>query len=130
MSSEVNPEQRPFVRRNLLTRASQASAVERRAAKAVTADIAERMGRWHLEIARLRGLVEYRRSRGLDPEVRSEIDTLASNIQRHRTAFIEAVNHLPPKVASSGWITDIDRVLCRAAEVVETLRATDVSPMQ
>ena len=106
-------------------RAQQASVTERRAAKAVTTDIKQRLTRWHLEIARLRGLVEWRRWHATDAGLGVEIKALADDIQVHRTAFIKAVSDLPPNVASSSWITDIDRVLCRASEVVETMRLDD-----
>lgn len=105
----------------------QAPAVERQAAQAVTSDIARRLTQWHINIARLRGLVEYRKSREFDAALSAEIEALAADIHEHRTVFIETVGSLPPHLASSGWITDIDRVLSSASEVIETMRATDVA---
>lgn len=124
MTSDVHsevPDRRPAPRQ----RARQAAVAERQTAKAVTADIKRRLTRWHLEIARLRGVVEWRRPHTRDASLGVEINALAAEIHFHRTAFIEAVSALPPNLASSGWITDVDRVLCRASEVVEAIRVTD-----
>lgn len=128
MSSEVHATEGKFQRHQVRQRAPQAAAVERRKAKAVTGDIARRLTEWHVQIARLRGLVDYGRTRGYAAGLDTEIEDLAVQIREHRTRFIEAVGTLPPSVASSSWITDIDRVLCRASDVIETLRAADRAP--
>ena len=102
MALEAHAFEVQFQRRPSLPRAQLVAAAEKRDAKAATSDIAERLTQWHLEIARLRGLAEFRRSRNLDPSVVLAITTLAADLDAHRSLFADSLRGLPPGLASSG----------------------------
>lgn len=104
-------------------RALNEDIANRHVARSLTRDVTRRLAGWHAQIARLRGIVEYQQLRPVDEAVAVELETLASQISEQRTTFIQTIATLPPVIASSGWITDVDRVLCRASEVVEGLKA-------